>query len=94
MKVRATTVYPFIFFRDSIQEIKDSGTRGRDLFKHEWTHIHQYRANYLFVFQYLWEQISKGYKQNKYEIAARNQEHKDFTPEELAAWNEDTNWIS
>lgn len=44
--------------------------------KHEMCHLHQFKKNgtFIFIVKYLWQSITQGYYNNKYEIEARNAE--------------------
>jgi len=44
--------------------------------KHELCHVKQFEKHgfYTFLFKYLWESIVRGYRNNKYEIEARQAE--------------------
>jgi hypothetical protein len=54
---RGFTIYPYIFFKDKKEDVDEV------LFRHEWEHVK-------FYWSYLVENITVGYKLNKYEVAA------------------------
>ena len=89
LNVHAITLYPFILFAQTALKVKND----RNLYKHEWVHIEQYRNLGVlnFVVQYLWQQARVGYKNNKFEKEAYGRQHEDFTGEEMNAWQEDMN---
>lgn len=89
LNVDGITLYPFILFRRTVLTVKND----RNLYKHEWVHIEQYRREGVIVFaiKYLWQQFTKGYKENRFEIEAYSRQHEDFTGEEQTAWFEDMN---
>jgi len=89
LNVTAITLYPFILFAESLSRVRND----RNLYKHEWIHIEQYRKLGVlnFVVQYLWQQFRVGYKDNKFEKEAYSRQHEDFTGEEMNAWREDMN---
>lgn len=72
------TIYPFILFKRSREEITDK------LFRHELEHIYQVERLGWFKFyaSYLWQNIRVGYKKNKYEIEANLVENNPLTDEE------------
>ena len=76
--IGAITIYPFIFFKRKKDEISDR------LFRHELEHIYQVRRRgwFRFYLSYLWESIRRGYKNNKYEIAANAVENTPLTADE------------
>jgi hypothetical protein len=43
-----------------------------ELLLHELRHVHQFGASATFPFSYVWECLRHGYRQNRYEIDARN----------------------
>lgn len=65
---------------DTIYVRKDKLT-DQKLLAHELCHIHQMNRHgkIKFMFMYLWEQIRKGYRNNKYEIEARNATYKEMS---------------
>ena len=86
LNVGGIALYPFILFAQSKYSVRNKPT----LYKHEWIHIEQYRRGYFkFVVTYLWYQITKGYKNNPYELEAWARQDEPFTEEERAAWVED-----
>lgn len=72
------TIYPFIFFKRSKEEVTDR------LFRHELEHIYQVQANgwFKFYLSYLWQNLTVGYKKNKYELAAEAVEDRPLTDAE------------
>jgi hypothetical protein len=69
------TIYPFIFFKRSREEVTDT------LFRHELQHIYQVQEHgwLKFYLSYLWESIRHGYKGNKYELEANAVENQPLT---------------
>jgi len=90
LNVDGITLYPFILFSGGPQYLKRQSW-GRDLYKHEWIHVEQYRRDGVFKFavKYLWYQITKGYEKNPYEVEAYRRQSEPFTPEEQSAWDGD-----
>ena len=76
--IAGITIYPFIFFKYSREEVSNR------LFRHELEHIYQVRRRgwFRFYLSYLWESIRRGYKNNKYEIAANAVENTPLTADE------------
>jgi len=74
------TIYPFIFFKRSKEEVTDR------LFRHELEHIYQVQAVGWIKFYalYLLENLRNGYKNNKYELAAEAVQDRELTAEERA----------
>jgi hypothetical protein len=74
------TIYPFILFRKSKEEITDS------LFRHELEHIYQVeRIGWIkFYVTYLWHNVKAGYRNNPYELQAEERENDPLTVEERA----------
>jgi len=72
------TIYPFILFKRSKGEIDDT------IFRHEMEHIYQVRRIgwFKFYLTYLWQNLRHGYRNNKYEVAARDIEETPLTDEE------------
>ena len=89
LKINAIVLYPFILFAEPLKAVRNK----RNMYKHEWIHVEQYRREGIlkFIITYLWEQFYKGYMYNKYELEAGSNQHKDFTSEEMNAWREDMN---
>jgi hypothetical protein len=73
-------LYPFMLFKRSKEEVTDK------LFRHELEHVYQVRRlGWLrFYLTYLWYQITKGYKNNPFEIEANANEDLPLTDEERA----------
>lgn len=81
----AITLYPFILFKWKREEVADPRTH---IFKHEMWHWYRAKKDgfggLVFLVKYLIEQIKHGYRNNKYEIAARANSIRPLTEEELA----------
>lgn len=71
-------IYPFMLFKRPKEEVSDR------LFRHELEHVYQVRREgwFKFYLTYLWESIRRGYKSNKYEVAANAVENTPLTAEE------------
>lgn len=71
-------IYPFMLFKRSREEVTDR------IFRHELEHVYQVRREgwFKFYLTYLWESLRRGYKGNKYEIAANAVEDTPLTEEE------------
>lgn len=71
-------IYPFILFKRSKEEVTDK------IFRHELEHFYQVRKHgwLKFYLSYLWQNITVGYKKNKYEVEARSVENTPLTEEE------------
>ena len=69
------TIYPFIIFKRKREEISDT------IFRHEMEHIYQVRELgwFRFYLTYLWQNLTVGYKKNKYELAAKVVENTPLT---------------
>lgn len=72
---RAFVLYPFIFFKESKEEVSET------LFRHEWEHVLQVRALGWFRFyrDYLLETWRVGYTRNRFEIAANEVQNRPLT---------------
>lgn len=81
----AITLYPFILFKWTREEVADPRTH---IFKHEMWHWYRARKDgffgLVFLIKYLIEIAKHGYKGNKYEIAARVNSIRPLTEEEIA----------
>ena len=55
---------------------KEDFLKDTRFFKHELCHVRQYKQYgfWGFIFRYLWETIRNGYRNNKFEIEARQSE--------------------
>lgn len=71
-------IYPFIFFKKPKEEVGDS------IFRHEMEHIYQVRRDGWLKFYALhaWWTLTKGYRNNPYEVAAYEIQHTPLTDEE------------
>ncbi len=71
-------IYPFILFKRKREEITDPK------FRHELEHVYQVREHgwIKFYLSYLWENVTNGYTNNKYEVAARAAASTPLTDEE------------
>lgn len=71
-------IYPFVLFKNSKEETPDW------LFRHELEHVYQVQKEgwLCFYTKYLWYQLTVGYKNNPYEIAATKTESISLTKEE------------
>lgn len=64
--MEATTVFATTFMLQRGTQLSPQGL------VHENEHVKQWAAHpFTFLFAYLWQQITKGYRANKFEIAAR-----------------------
>lgn len=72
---RGFTLYPFIFFKESKEEVSET------LFRHEWEHILQVRELGWFRFYRDWllETRRVGYRSNRFEIAAYEAQKQPLT---------------
>lgn len=79
-KYLGKVIYPFMFFRDSKEQITDR------LFRHELQHVYQIRKKGVLCFyiSYLWYNIRYGYKNNPYELEAERFEEEPLSNIERA----------
>ena len=91
LKVGAITLYPFILYKRSKTDLKQTPDYLKTIFKHEYIHIEQVRRlGWLkFYLSYINENRKTGYKQNKYELEAWARQEEPYTEEEQKAFDED-----
>jgi len=79
----AMVIYPFILFETQRFRYEKNPPYTRRLFRHEWQHVIQVRREGWFRFyaSYLWQQITKGYDDNKWEVEARMYEDEPMPDE-------------
>jgi len=82
---RAFVFYPWIIFKHDKQTMAANPADTKGLFRHEWQHVIQVRrVGWLrFYASYLWQQITVGYRDNKWEVEARANRYSKM-PEECA----------
>lgn len=83
LAVGGMVLYPFMLFKRSKEEVTDK------LFRHELEHVYQVRRlGWLkFYITYLWYLVTKGYKNNPYELEANARENDPLTEAERALKN-------
>ena len=71
-------IYPYVLFKRGPDEVSDR------LFRHELEHYYQVQRVgwWKFYTTYLFYNLTEGYKNNPYEIEARNRENDELTQEE------------
>ena len=71
-------LYPFMLFKRSKEEVPDT------LFRHELEHVYQVQREgwFKFYIKYLYLNVRKGYRNNPYEIEARDASVEPLTSEE------------
>lgn len=77
--INGIVLYPYIHFQRSKDEVSEK------LFRHELEHIYQIQRDGFFKFYitYIYYNITKGYKNNPYEIEAKQKALLPLTEEEL-----------
>lgn len=90
LKVGGITLYPYILFKRTPADLVARG-QAKSILKHEYVHINQVRRLGFFTFYttYIWFNLTKGYRNNPFEIEAYGTQLEPFNEEEQIAYNED-----
>ncbi|WP_020409833.1 hypothetical protein [Hahella ganghwensis] len=91
--VDAVTIYPFIFFKHSVEQCKEASWFPK-LFKHELIHVEQVRRLgwWNFYVTYLWFQVAYGYKRNPFEVEAYKRQDEDISPHQKLVMLQSWGW--